>query len=221
MMEQKTALKVILADDHQLVRSGMKLLLETDPSIRITDEGASAVEVLKKLKTTKDVDIVLTDYHMPDMSGMELLIQLKAEQPERRVIFLTMVEDEKTVTEAFENGLDGYLTKDISTDELLFAINHIYNGGKYISANLSHRFFIKGINSSDAPQLSTSPLTFNEREIEVLELISEGLTNSEMGEKLFLSKRTVEGHRRALIEKTRTRNSAALVKYAVRHGLIK
>lgn len=220
-MKSMNAIKVIIAEDHQLVRCGIKLLLETDPKIHIAGEAVSGKQVLQLLKINKDVDIILTDFHMPDMSGMELLQHLQAEHHTSKVVFLTMVEEEKTVNEAFENGVVGYLTKDISADELIFAINHIFQGGKYISANLSHRFFIKSLQVMDNADAIIPDVAFNSREIEVMALIAEGLTNDEMGEKLFLSKRTVEGHRRALIDKTKTRNSAALIKYAVTNGLIK
>lgn len=220
-MKSMNGIKVIIAEDHQLVRCGIKLLLETDPNIHIAGEAVSGKEVLQLLRIHKDVDIILTDFHMPDMSGMEMLQQLQAENQASHVVFLTMVEDQKTVNEAFENGVVGYLTKDISADELIFAINHIFKGGKYISANLSHRFLIKSLQVSEIPQPLTPEVEFNSREIQVMGFIAEGLTNDEMGEKLFLSKRTVEGHRRALIDKTKTRNSAALIKYAVTYGLIK
>lgn len=219
-MQSLNVIKVIIADDHQLVRSGIKLLLETDPEISITSEAISGKDVLDQLNEKNYADIILTDFHMPDMSGMELLEQIKDKHPTMRVIFLTMVEDESVITSAFASGADGYLTKDITAEELIFAINHVQKGGKYISASL-HRFFIKSLQVMNVAMPETASLDFNPREIEVLELISEGLTNSEMGEKLFLSKRTVEGHRRALIDKTQCRNSAALIKYAVTHGLIR
>jgi DNA-binding NarL/FixJ family response regulator len=220
-MESLNVIKVIIADDHKLVRCGIKLMLKTDPKFSVTSEAASGTDVLNQLKMNKEADIILADLHMPDMSGLELMQQLKTEYQALRVIFLTMAEDENLITAAFNHGAEGYLTKDISTEELIFAINYVYNGGKYISANLSHRFFIKSVPAANLPVPATSSLKFNSREIEVLELISEGLTNCEMGEKLFLSKRTVEGHRRALIDKTKCRNSAALIKYAVIHGLIR
>jgi two-component system response regulator NreC len=214
-------IKVIIAEDHKLVRCGIKLLLEADPKIAVVAEAVSGAQVLEILKKKELPDLILTDLHMPDTSGMELLKEIRSNYPGIRVIFLTMVEDDKVISEAFENGADGYLTKDISAEELLFAIDHIYNGGKYISATLSQRLFIKPLQTAQPKAAAATTLEFNRREIEVLDLISQGLTNSEMGEKMFLSKRTVEGHRRSLIEKVQCRNSAELIKFAVTHGLIR
>jgi DNA-binding NarL/FixJ family response regulator len=214
-------IKVIIAEDHKLVRCGIRLLLETDPKISVVAEAVSGEQVLDILKKKELPDLILTDLHMPDTSGMELLKEIRLNYPSIGVIFLTMVEDDKVITEAFDNGAEGYLTKDISAEELLFAIDHIYNGGKYISATLSHRLFVRPLQSSETKGPATTHLEFNKREIEVLDLISQGMTNSEMGEKLFLSKRTVEGHRRSLIDKVQCRNSAELIKFAVTHGLIR
>jgi DNA-binding NarL/FixJ family response regulator len=213
-------IKVVIAEDHKLVRSGIKLLLGSDPKIAVIAEAVCGTEVLEYLKKNELPDMVITDFHMPDTSGMELLKEIRNHYPAVRVVFLTMVEDSTIITEAFDNGAEGYLTKDVSADELLFAVNHIAGGGKYISANLSHQLLLKPMQGLQKQDSATTNLEFNSREIEVLDLISQGMTNSEMGEKLFLSKRTVEGHRRSLIEKVKCRNSAELVKFAVRQGLI-
>jgi DNA-binding NarL/FixJ family response regulator len=214
-------IKVMIADDHKLIRCGIKLLLESDPKISVIAEATSGAEVLEILKKSVLPDLILTDLHMPDTSGMELLKALKVNYPTIRVVFLTMVEDDRVITEAFDNGAEGYMTKDISAEELLFAISHISDGGKYISASLSHQLFSRPLQAAQNLDSKTTGLEFNSREIEVLNLISQGLTNGEMGEKLFLSKRTVEGHRRSLIDKVQCRNSAELIKFAVTHGLIK
>ncbi|MET1056780.1 MAG: response regulator transcription factor [Pedobacter sp.] len=213
-------IKVVIVEDHKLVRSGIKLLLGSDPKISVIAEAVCGAQVLEYLMKNELPDMVITDFHMPDTSGMELLKEIRNHYPAVRVVFLTMVEDNKIITEAFDNGVEGYLTKDISADELLFAVNHIAGGGKYISANLSHQLFLKPLQGLQKQDTATTSLEFNSREIEVLDLISQGMTNSEMGEKLFLSKRTVEGHRRSLIEKVQCRNSAELVKFAVKNGLI-
>jgi two-component system response regulator NreC len=213
-------IKVVIAEDHKLVRSGIKLLLGSDPKIAVIAEAVCGTQVLEYLKKNELPDMVITDFHMPDTSGMELLKEIRNHYPSVRVVFLTMVEDDTIITQAFDNGAEGYLTKDIDAEEFLFAVNHIAGGGKYISANLSYQLFLKPMQRLQKQDSVTTSLEFNSREIEVLDLISQGMTNSEMGEKLFLSKRTVEGHRRSLIEKVKCRNSAELVKFAVRQGLI-
>lgn len=214
-------INIILAEDHGLVRYGIKLLLETDPDLAIVAEAACGLEVLEHLEQHADADILLTDLHMPEMGGMELLKAVKAKYPAIRVIFLTMTDQENTILEAFDLGAEGYLLKDIGAKELVYAVNHVNAGGKYISADLSHVFLRKSLQVLNTPVVAQqSPLQFSSREMEVLELISNGFTNTEMSQKLFLSKRTIEGHRQSLIEKTQCRNTAALIKYAVTHGLI-
>jgi two-component system response regulator NreC len=214
-------LNIIIADDHALVRRGIKLILETDPNISITGEAVSATEVLDQLKMKNQADIILADLNMPEMSGIELLQEVRAQDHAVKVVFLTMVEDRGMVSAAFENGAEGYLLKNIGANELLYAVNHIYNGGKYISTDLFQHFFTKSLELNNSQVSDMQPEEFSSREMEVLGLISEGFTNSEIGDKLFLSKRTVEGHRLSLIAKTGCRNSAALIKYAVMHGLVK
>jgi len=213
-------INIILADDHTVVRSGIKLLLEADPVINIIGEAVSGAGVLDLLKNDSKPDIILTDLHMPDLSGMELLKEVTAQYPAVRIVILTMVNDEFTVSAAFDNGARGYLVKNVGADELIFAIHHIANGGKYMSTDLSHFFFKKSVQVLNIAKEITAGLTFTSREMEILTLLSEGFTNGEMGEKLFLSARTIEGHRQSLIDKTKSKNTAALIKYAVVHGLV-
>jgi two-component system response regulator NreC len=212
---------IILADDHSLVRYGIKLLLEADPQISVIRQAKSGLEVLDELKAGNHASMVLTDMDMPGMGGMELLKIIKTDYPQTQVVFLTMMESDTMISEAFGYGADGYLLKTIDAEEMVYAINHIYKGGKYISAALSHTFFMKSLQIINAPLVEeNSDIILSSREIEVLTLISDGYTNMEISEKLYLSKRTIEGHRQSMIDKTKTRNTASLVKYAVTHGLI-
>jgi DNA-binding NarL/FixJ family response regulator len=132
-----------------------------------------------------------------------------------------MMDHEKYVIKAFKNGVTGYLLKNVSADELVFAINHIHGDGNYICSELALRFMDRLIH---IPELSkaenTSDVEFSQREMEILALTAEGYTNKEIAEKLFTSKRTVEGHRQSMINKTGVRNTIALVKYAMQHGII-
>lgn len=213
-------INVILAEDHILVRHGIKLLLETDPNICVVAEAVSGNEVLDQLKKGIKADIILTDHHMPEMTGMQLVTKIKEQYPAIRTMMLTMIDDQSMIAAAFNNGAKGYLLKDIGADELVYAINHVHNGGVYVSADLSQLFFKKQFTASENNISETEALDFTSREMEVLTLLTDGFTNSEMSEKLFLSRRTIEGHRQSLIDKTKCRNSAALVKYAITHGLI-
>lgn len=213
-------INIILADDHIVVRNGIKLLLESDPTLNIIDEAVSGIEVLEQLKNKQNVDIILADLNMPEMSGMQLLVEIATLYPTIPVIILTMVDDENMITEAFNLGAKGYVLKNSSSDELIYCISHVVNGGKYMSADLSQLFFRKALKQFNASTYTLNTIEFSSREIEVLDLIAQGFTNAEMADKLFLSTRTVEGHRQSLIDKTKSKNTAVLIKYAVKHGLI-
>jgi len=213
-------IEVILADDHHLVRYGIKALLESDPQITVVGEAKSGLGVLELLAQCTGSPMVIADQHMPEMTGLELLMKVKNDYPAIRVVFLTMAHDDGTISSALENGADGYLLKDINADELIFAVRHISRGGKYISSVLSHKFLTRSLQTIQAEPLPDSEVQLSDRELEILTLISDGHTNEEISEQVFLSKRTIEGHRHAMMEKTKTRNTAALVKYGMVHRLI-
>ena len=213
-------INIILADDHNVVRNGIKLLLEADPNIDSVAEAVSGMEVLNQLKSGRKVDIVLADLNMPEMSGMELLAEVKENHPQIPVVILTMIDDNRVIADAFSNGARGYLLKHIGAEELIYSLTHVLNGGRYVSTHLS-QLFLKRV--SDDAHTSSGILgssDFSSRELEVLNLIAEGSTNNEMAEKLFLSIRTIEGHRQSLIDKTKSKNTASLIKYAVMNGLV-
>jgi DNA-binding NarL/FixJ family response regulator len=214
-------INLILAEDHNIVRNGISLLLEADKEISIKGEAVNGREVLDMFAQGIPADIILADINMPEMDGISLIGEVKRISPQTRVVILSMLDNEKYVAQAFAEGASGYLLKSVSADELLFALKHVNSGGKYLCAELSIRMLDK--------QLHTLPATFDQnrqqidfsmREIEILHLIAEGLTNNEMSDKLFISKRTIEGHRQSLIEKTGSRNTAALIRFAVLSGIV-
>jgi len=148
--------------------------------------------------------------------------ELKAKYPEVKVVMLSMHDNEKYISQAFIEGAVGYLLKNISAEELVFSLKHIDTGKKYICAELAVNMLNKLISNGILEQDATfSEADFSSREIEVLHLIAEGLTNLEMADKLFISKRTVEGHRQSLLDKTGSRNTAKLIRYAATNGLLK
>lgn len=215
-------LNVMLAEDHTIVSNGIKLLLESDQSIKVVGLVTSGTEVLKQLKGQLQIDVLLTDINMPDMDGITLIQEVRKINQDIRIIVLSMYNNINYVIEAFASGVSGYLLKDCSVEELRFAINNLGIGQQYLSMNLSGHLLAvcrKGQQASNA-QLKMKD-EFSDRELEVLGLISEGLTNKEMSERLFLSKRTIEGHRQSLLNKTRCKNTAVLIKFAVFNGLIK
>lgn len=213
-------INIILAEDHNIVRNGIKMLLESNEQIRVLGEGINGVEVLKLL-ASGEVDIILADINMPEMDGIQLLREVKAKYPKIKIMMLSMHDHEKYVMEAFKNGADGYLLKNIGADELIFAVKFVHQGRRYLCAELTMALMDNVLRSKQyLTGIPDHEIDFSLRELEILQLIAEGLTNLEMSEKLFLSKRTIEGHRQSLLDKTGSKNSAALIRYGVLHGLI-
>ncbi|MNK17101.1 Transcriptional regulatory protein DegU [compost metagenome] len=213
-------INIILAEDHNIVRNGIKLLLEADEQIRVLGEGNNGIEVMKLL-ASGEVDMIIADINMPEMDGMQLLREVKAKYPKIKVVMLSMHDHEKYVMEAFKNGGDGYLLKNVGADELIFAVKFVNQGRRYLCSELTMSLMDTMLQSKQyLMSMPDNEIDFSLRELEILQLIAEGLTNLEMSEKLFLSKRTIEGHRQSLLDKTGSKNSAALIRYGVINGLI-
>ena len=214
-------LNVLLAEDHNIVRNGIRMLLEMDKSINVIGEAMDGLQALEMVQKGMEVDIVLADINMPEIDGIVLISKVKALNPNIRVMILSMLDNEKYVSQAFTEGASAYLLKSVSADELVFSIKHVSTGNKYLCSELSIRLLDRLIQKSNMEYGGVDiSKNFSMREIDVLHLIAEGLTNSEMSDRLFISKRTVEGHRQSLIEKTGSRNTAALIKYAVLNGIV-
>jgi len=211
---------VILAEDDNLVRDGIRLLLETHGGFRVIGEAHNGLEAIELLKEGKKPDVILADINMPDMDGIELIKAVKDYDPKIQVVMLSMLANEKYIIQSFSEGASGYLLKTVSPDELIFSLKQVVSGERYISSDLS--FGLLERSAKQPPIVPAEPLNLhlNSREMEILKLIGEGLTNSEMGEKLFISRRTVEGHRQNLMDKTGCKNTASLIKYAVLNRLI-
>ncbi|NGM61718.1 response regulator transcription factor [Sphingobacterium sp. SGG-5] len=216
-------INIILAEDHLVVRNGIKMLLDTQDNMRVIAEANNGNEVINLLDRGVLPDVIMTDIGMPDMDGITLVETLSARFPSIKVIILSMLNNSQDVADAFAKGAKGYLVKNVSYGELLFAIEHVYKGGRYLCEEIAMLLLEKINKQPDMLQLSEKvmeDIEISERELEVLQLIGEGYTNLEIADRLFLSKRTVEGHRQKLIDKTGTKNSAALVKFAIKNGLI-
>jgi DNA-binding NarL/FixJ family response regulator len=216
-------LNLILAEDHNIVRNGIRMLLEADKEISIAGEAVNGREVVEMIAAGTKADIVLADINMPQLDGISLIKELKVSSPQTRIIILSMLDNEQYVSQAFAEGASGYLLKNVSADELIFALKHVSAGGKYLCSELAIGLLDKLIqDAATVPVNQVNPqIDFSMREIEILHLIAEGLTNNEMSDKLFISKRTIEGHRQSLIEKTGSRNTAALIRFAVLSGIVK
>ncbi|MCD0486934.1 response regulator transcription factor [Pedobacter sp. MC2016-14] len=214
-------LNVILAEDHIVMRNGLKMLLEMDGKIQVIAEASGGREVLNLAAQLPKIDFVISDISMPDMDGIEMLKLLKQSRPEVKVIILSMLDVEKYIIEAFSAGVSGYLLKSVSTAELLFAIEHVHSGGTYLCTGLSKNLLDKLIENSKIKTFRAGQdLNFSKRDKEVLRMLANGLTTSEMADQLFVSSRTIDGYRQSLLEKTGTRNTTSLIWYAAVNGLI-
>jgi len=218
-------IKILLVEDHMVVRNGIKLLLESQDSFEVVGEASNGKEALDYLQSNPDSvpDIILTDISMEEMDGIELLRVLYKQYGNIKVVILSMLNQINYVIEGFEYGLMGYLVKNIGYNELLFALNHIAAGGRYMSEEIS-MLLLEHIRSGQRyaqhPIGLRTDFEISERELEVLGLIAEGYTNIEIADKIFLSKRTVEGHRQNLIDKAGVKNTAHLVKFAFENGIL-
>ena len=216
-MEEKK-INVIITDDHKLFRKGIIALLEDFDFIGETREasnGAELLDLLAKIKTLPDV--ILLDLTMPVMDGVEAHKKISKLYPEIKVIILTMEDDEQYILHLISEGVNGYLLKNADPDEMERAILKVVEKGFYFSENIS-TLVVKGMVKKDMSE-SLPNLDFNERELQILELICKEFTAGEIAEKLNLSVRTVEGYRQKIIEKAGVKNVAGLVIFAVKNNL--
>ena len=214
-------IKIVLAEDHQIVRDGVRALLEREKEFAVVGEASTGEEVLRLLENGTVPDVILADLNMPVLGGLELTEQIKTRYPSVKVIILSALDNEKYVLKAFLAGAKGYLLKSVSPDELVFAIKHTHHFIQYICSDLSKRFLNRLLALPDPlTQKNVLDLNFSSREVEILFLLGEGFTNQEIADKLFTSRRTIENQRQVMIDKSGARNTIALVKFAILNGII-
>jgi two-component system response regulator NreC len=212
-------IRLILADDHAVVRSGLRMLLEAQPDIDIVAEAETGIEAVEKTRELQP-DIVLMDIQMPGLNGIEATKQIKKLAPDTAVLALTMYEDDQYFFEMLHAGASGYVPKRAAPDELLTAIRSVGRGDVFLYPSLASRLvqdYLKRADSNDQP-LIYDDLTPRERE--VLILIAEGLSNAEIAQELVISIKTVDRHRENIMRKLNLHSRVDLVKYALRIGLI-
>ena len=213
-----TNIKIALADDHKIVRDGIRTMLESQPNIEVVAEVSNGNEILKKLENTQ-VDLVIMDISMPEKDGIKATKNLKEKHPNVKVLALTMSNDDLHIRQMIQAGASGYIMKSAGRKDLKDAIETIMNGKHYFSDEATQSIMmdlVKGKGKST----TMAAVHITDRELEILDLIVQEYTNQEIAEKLFISSRTVDAHRRNLLQKTGARNTAGLVKYAFQHNLI-
>jgi DNA-binding NarL/FixJ family response regulator len=212
---------ILLVDDHKIVRDGIKALLFTNGLINIVGECDDGNQVLEFCENNH-VDIILMDINMQDVNGIDCTKMVNEKYPTVKIIALTMHIEEGYISKILKSGAAGYILKNTGKTELIDAIKKVNNGENYFSKEVSNVMMNKymkksGIRKSSSSLASVDDLT--KREVEILGLIAEELTNNEIGEKLFISPRTVDTHRRNLLQKLGVKNTAGLVKFALQNGI--
>ena len=210
-------IRIFLVDDHQVVRSGLRLLLATQPDLDIVGEASNGLELLAQLPTTP-TDVVLLDVNMPGMDGPETARQLRKQYQEVRILALSMLDKEAYIFQMLDAGANGYILKSTGLEEIITGIRTVAVGGQYLCTASGMAALQKLRAGPSEP--AAKPGGLSRRETEVLQLIAEGLTTNQIAEKLFTSRRTIETHRQNMLEKTHTKNTASLIKLAMSEGLI-
>jgi two-component system, NarL family, response regulator NreC len=208
-------IRVVIVDDHALVRSGLRLLLEGEDDITVEDEGGTADEAVRLARLHKP-DVVLLDVTMPGRSGLEAAPEIQEAAPGARILVLSMQDDPSYVRQAFSLGATGYLLKEAADAELVAAVREVAGGGRYVHPALGAR--LAAAEAEAQARAASDPLS--EREREVLRLLALGHTNQEIAKMLFISVRTAETHRAHIMQKLRLATRAELVRYALEHGLL-
>jgi two-component system response regulator NreC len=208
-------IKVVVVDDHAVVRSGLRLLLETQDDIEVVGEAGNAKDAVFRARAFKP-DVILLDVVMPGESGIDVLPKLLKESPETKVLVLSMQDDPSYVREAFAAGAQGYVLKEAADEEVVSAVREIAGGARYVHPALGARMV--AAEAQERAAAESDPLS--EREREVLRLLALGHTNQEIAEQLYISVRTAESHRAHIMQKLRLSTRAELVRYALSHGLL-
>jgi two-component system response regulator NreC len=213
-------ISVAIADDHEIYRDGLALMLSKYPDIRLVGQAENGQELLK-LVSASPVDIVMTDIKMPVMDGIEATKRITATYAHTRVIALSMFDEENLIVEMLEAGAKGYLLKNADKQQIIEAIEQVYDNNNFYCKTTTARLASMIVKSNFNPYRRKAAVLFSDRETEIIRLICLQFTAQEIGEKLFISKRTVEGHRVKILEKMNVKNTAGVVIYALKHGIIK
>ncbi|HEY6017269.1 MAG TPA: response regulator transcription factor [Gaiellaceae bacterium] len=209
------SISILIVDDHAVVRSGLKLLLNAEEDFEVVGEAGNAQEAVLRAKLLQP-DILLCDVVMPGRSGIEVAQEVREVAPDTKVVMLSMQDDPAYVREAFGAGAAGYVLKEAADSELVRAVTEVANGGRYVNPELGARLAFAEAQAQQ--EAEADPLS--DREREVLRLLALGHTNQEIAKMLYISVRTAETHRAHIMQKLRLETRAELVRYALDHGLL-
>ena len=208
-------IRLVIADDHTIVREGLKQLLSAADDLQVIAEACDGQEVLQRVREL-DFDVLLLDLSMPGRNGMELIKQVHVEKPKLRVLVLTMHEEQQYAVRAIKSGASGYLTKESASAQLLTAIRKVAGGGAFISAEVAEQLARGAMPQADGPVHTT----LSDREYQVFQLIVAGIPVGEIAAQLNLSVKTVSTHKARLMQKMNMSSQADLIRYAISHRLV-
>lgn len=210
--------KIILADDHEMFRQGLKALLERDAKFKVVAQANHGEELLEKVKQYKP-DLIIVDLSMPVLGGMQAIKEIRVKNAKTPILVLTMQKDHEHLKHAIKNGANGYLLKEEAFDQLVLAVKILLKGKNYYSPVVSTFMAESYVRSQDQAETSSIEI-LTKREQEILKFVAAGMANKNIASQLNLSVRTIETHRANLTKKLGLKNTAALVKYAMNHGLV-
>jgi two-component system invasion response regulator UvrY len=208
-------IKILIADDHPVVRKGLREIIEETADMKVVDEASNGQEVLAKV-FKKDFDVVLLDISMPGRSGLDILKELKSQLPKLAVLVLSIHPEEQYAVQVLKAGAAGYLTKKSAPEELVAALRKVSTGGKYVSPSLAEKLASALEKGIDKPLHET----LSAREYEVMRKIASGKTVTEIARELFLSPKTISTYRTRILEKMRMKKNAELIRYAIKNRLV-
>ena len=211
-------IRIAVVDDHEIVRDGIKILLEDEPGMEIAYEAKNGKEAVQKCKKNAP-DLIIMDITMPEMDGIQATKVIKDNYPDVKILALTMLSEDQHIRKMIKAGASGYILKSSGKEELLNAIEKIMNGQHYFSDDATKAILQELVSPEVKSLRDSEEVNITDREKEVLKLIVDEYTNQEIADELFVSVRTVDAHRRNLLQKTGAKNTAGLVKYAIKNNL--
>ncbi len=213
-------ISLVIADDHEIFRDGLALMLSKQDSISLVGQAEDGKELIELVEQFNP-DLVITDIKMPHLDGIKATRALLQKNPHLKIIALSMFDEENLIVEMLEAGAKGYLLKNADKKEILDAINTVYKDNIYYCRHTSARLASMIVKSRIDPHKKSHEIVFNDREKEIIKLICRQLTAQQIGDELFLSKRTVEGYRTKIMEKMDVKNTAGVVIFALKNNLVK
>ncbi len=218
-MDNMGKIRVLICDDHTILREGIRLLLNSQPDIEVVAEAVDGRDAVEQARTVKP-DVILMDIAMPFLNGLEATKQIRRDNPNARVLVLTMYESDEYVSQMLEAGAAGYVLKKVAGSELVYALRAVYQGEAFLYPSITKRLVEDYLRRVESGQERDTFDGLTDREREVLQLIAEGHTNKEIADLLNLSVRTVQNHRAHIMEKLGMHDRGELIKYAIQKGII-